>query len=157
MVARRSLLFAVLVATLFAISAVGCGEGEEEGSPTMSPGSNCLACHAFTAAGTVFDSGDAPASGGVSGATVILTDSRSPTPVVVTLVTNATGNFYTGASLTMPLQVEIRYQGNVASMADASGACAACHSPGTSTVPARVHVGVCATCHPVAQQAVHGR
>lgn len=140
-----SLLCALLVVVSFA----SCGgEGEEEGSATMSPGSNCLDCHEFTAAGTVFNRGDAPASGGVSGATVTFTDSSSPSPRVVSLVTNAVGNFYTSAPLAMPFQVQISYQGNVATMADASsGACSGCHSPGTMIHPSRVHVGVCADCH----------
>jgi len=134
------------LAALILFSLAACGEDEEEGSATMNPGSSCLACHGFTAAGTVFGGGDAPASAGISGATVKLTDSRVP-PQVVTLVTNAAGNFFTSAALTMPLDVEITYEGNVATMSNATGACASCHAPDTTTQPARVHVGTCPDCH----------
>jgi hypothetical protein len=137
---------------LLLVSLVGCGgdDDDNEGA-TMSPGSNCIDCHrGFTAAGTVFASGDAPTTAGVAGATVKLTDSSVPTPKVVTLVTNDTGNFFTSERLTMPLQVVITYKDNVAIMpyaANADGACASCHAPGTGVHPIRVHVGTCTNCH----------
>jgi hypothetical protein len=138
----------IALAFFLLVSLVACGGDDEDEGATMNPGSNCLDCHrGFTAAGTVFNSGDAPASAGVAGATVKLTDSGVPTAKVITLVTNATGNFYTSEPLTMPLQVVVTYQDNVAIMGNATGACSSCHAPGTGFHPARVHVGTCTSCH----------
>jgi hypothetical protein len=127
-------------------------EGEEEGGPDMQPGSNCLASgchaggeHAFTAAGTVFTGGDSTV--GLGGATVTITPASG---APVTLVTRASGNFYTSAPLTPPLTISVSDgtdQNDMVSPAP-SGACGACHQPAASQA-ARVHAGTCSAtaCH----------
>ena len=69
---------------------LACGGHDEEGGPLMSPGQNCLACHGFTAAGTVYGSATAGSGSGLAGVTVELTDANQ---AVVTLTSNAAGNF----------------------------------------------------------------
>jgi hypothetical protein len=132
---------------------------EVEG-PVMMPGENCLECHGgtllagepptlpaprvappWTVAGTVFASEDSPASGGVEGAMVHVTDADGQT---VTLVTNRAGNFYTEAPLRFPLQAAVEYLGSVHEMEPdvPYGGCNACHrlpprqeAPGRVTLP----------------------
>ena len=144
----RPRLAAALAVTL---ALAACG-GEEEGSATMRPGANCLSCHAFGAAGTVYGRGDAAAGDGIAGVTVTLVGSGPGQ--TVTRTTNAAGNFYTTATLTPPLVVTLVAGGNTITVdhsgvagADAPGAggCASCHHPGG--VKPRVHVGACADCH----------
>jgi hypothetical protein len=144
---------ASLAALLLLVAGCG-GEGEEDdGGPTMSPGSNCLSCHtvgggapAFTAAGTVFDGGNSTA--GVAGATVTI---RPGSGAVVVLTTNSVGNFYTASPLNPPLAISVSAGGHVNTMSStaSSGACGSCHKPSATgaSARARVHVGACVTCH----------
>jgi hypothetical protein len=131
----------VIVAAVFSAQ-VACGskhEGEKTG-PTMRPGEDCRSCHGFSAAGTVFPAPDAAASGGLAGATVTVSDAAGRQ---VSLVSNSAGNFYTSASLTAPLSVQITSGGKTAKMQQAvgSGGCATCHSsPGAGGAPGRVYV-----------------
>ena len=146
----RHRLAVALTVALAALTLPAC-ESEEEEGPEMLPGSNCLSCHAggqagrFTAAGTVYGSGNAAAGAGVGAATVRLTGSGAGQ--VVTLTTNSVGNFHTSAPLTSPIAVSITLGGDTATMSGASGTCGSCHQPGTGIRPARVHVGTCAGCH----------
>ena len=143
----RHLPIAVLAATLL-LSA--CGESEDEG-PEMMPGSDCLSCHTggepgrFTAAGTIYPGGTAGA--GLGRETVTQTGSGGGQ--VVTLTTNAVGNFYTGAALTPPISVSLSGNGgSVDRPAHNGGACGACHQQGNGAgAPMRAHVGSCAACH----------
>jgi hypothetical protein len=126
-------------AAALALALAACGA---EGGPTMKPGENCLGCHngsgdapRFTAAGTVYGSADAPAGAGLSGVTVHLTGSRAGE--TVTLTTNSVGNFFTEATLTPTIAIELTSGTLSGSMAAASGgACASCHYPGTTSGPA---------------------
>jgi hypothetical protein len=143
----RRLLSVALAATLL-LSA--CGESEDEG-PEMMPGSDCLSCHTggepgrFTAAGTIYPGGTAGA--GIGGVTVTLTGSGGGQ--VVTLTTNAVGNFYTGAALTPPISVSLSGNGgSVDRPAHNGGACGDCHKQGNGAgAPMRAHVGRCGDCH----------
>jgi hypothetical protein len=146
-----------LAAALAASLLLGACEGEEEGGPTMSPGSDCISCHTggepgrFTAAGTVFGRGDAAADAGLANVKVTIVGSGAGE--AVTLFSNAAGNFYTGAALTPPLGVELVAGGvTVSRPSHHGGACAGCHQPANQAgAPPRVHVGVttsaCAPCH----------
>lgn len=123
----------ILAALLLGLGTfAGCGEGEE-GSATMRPGDDCLACHGFGAAGTVYASAAALAGEGLSGVTVRITDDAGHD---VTRTSNAAGNFYTSQSLVPPLQVSITAGGATRTMANApNGACNTCHGSGF-----RIHV-----------------
>lgn len=137
------------------ISIGGDAEGDE--GPLMMPGENCLECHGgtllagepptipeprtappWTVAGTVFSSIDAPASGGVEGASVRVTDADGQT---ITMVTNRAGNFYTEAPLRFPLQAAIEYLGVVQDMEPdvPYGGCNSCHRlPPRQQAPGRI-------------------
>jgi hypothetical protein len=140
-----------LAAALAAALALTACEGSEDEGPDMQPGSDCMACHTggdaprFTAAGTVFAGGSSTA--GVGGATVTITPASGP---AVTLVTRASGNFYTSAALTPPLTISVTdgTNTNVMNAGASSGACGSCHKP-AGAAAARVHVGTCSAvgCH----------
>lgn len=116
-------LAAPLLALTLALS--GCG-GEENGGPDMRPGENCLACHHFTAAGTVFETNGA----GAGGVTVTISDPASGN-VIRSLVTRPSGNFHTSAALGNSFTLQLS-RGGLASpqMTSSSGACNHCHVSG---------------------------
>ncbi len=148
-------MIARLVSSLLAVWLVACSGGSDDSDsvdpndpsspgfdrtqtgPNMRSGENCLSCHRagglasvkpWTAAGTVFRTADSPLDDGVEGATITITDSAGK---VVSLTSNAVGNFYTLEPLQKPLQMAIEYEGRRAQMPiplDAQGACNACHS-----------------------------
>lgn len=128
---RSTLVFALL--STFLLSA--CGALEGEGGADMQPGEDCLSCHGggggrggWSVAGTVFPTGTSTADAGLSGVSVVVTDSRGQT---VTVVSNSAGNFYSGAALVAPLQVKVVRNGKEVAMPSAatSGACNSCHAP----------------------------
>lgn len=146
-----------LVACLCAGVALGCASDDEgsspfgfETGPMMRPGDNCLRCHRserteypsapdWTAAGTVYPGPDSPPSDGVPGVTVLLLDADGGE--VVSLVTNAVGNFYTQAPLPEGFRVALEYEGERLEMpcAPPTGGCAACHSiPPVGRAPGRL-------------------
>jgi hypothetical protein len=117
---------AALLATSLLLTACG-GEGDEEGGPLMRPGEDCLGCHAFAAAGTVFHASGA----GASGVTVTVTVGGA----AHTLTTNSAGNFYlpsAGGSVSAASVAGTSMPaGN-----GISGRCNACHAGGLRlTVP----------------------
>lgn len=113
--------------------ALAACDKEEEGDALMRPGENCLSCHAFGAAGTVYASAGAAAGEGVAGATVELVGPSGSD----TVTTNAAGNFYSRVRLGSPLDVSVSRNGVTRTMSGASAGCAAsgCHGPAL-----RVHV-----------------
>jgi hypothetical protein len=117
-----------LLAIIAVVTAAGCGIPSE--GPAMRPGENCLDCHGFTAAGTLFTNATDDTSQGVKGARVHLTDASGRT---VSLTTNETGNFYTRERLAFPLQILVEGNGLLAVMRTPTpdGGCNRCH-----TVPA---------------------
>ncbi len=114
----------LLPAVLLALALSGCGS--EEGGPDMRPGENCLACHGFTAAGTVFEASGA----GADGVTVTISD-PSTGNVITSLVTRPSGNFQTSAALGNAFTLQLS-RGGAASpqMTSGSGACNHCHVSG---------------------------
>ncbi len=137
---------------------IGGDAGGDEG-PLMMAGENCLECHGgtllagepptipeprvappWTVAGTVYPSVDAPASGGVEGATVRVTDADGQT---LAMVTNRAGNFYTAAPLRFPLRAAVEYLGVVHDMEPdvPYGGCNSCHRlPPRQTAPGRISI-----------------
>jgi len=122
---RKPLLALSLCASLLLVA---CGDAEttacgDPGGSTMCPGSDCLSCHGFRAAGTVFAADGVTT---VDGASVALTDKNGAT---VNRTTNSAGNFYTSSALAFPLQrVTITKGGATAQMLDVgAGGCNGCH------------------------------
>lgn len=125
----------------FVVAALGACVEEEEGSPTMRPGEDCMNCHGaggepqFSVAGTVFTASDAPASGGMSDATIVIEDAAGQ---VLRLTSNRAGNFYSRAKAAFPIKASIERNGTTISMVSTvtSGSCGSCHeAPGS---PGRV-------------------
>jgi hypothetical protein len=99
---------------------IGCGGSGDNSSGAlalMQPGHDCLTCHAFTVAGTVFNA----SGGGASGATVMVGG--------LTLTSNAAGNFYTASPVPFPAKVEISLGGGAKTMTSPApdGRCNNCH------------------------------
>lgn len=129
------------LAALGLICCLACGghDDDDKNNELMAPGQNCQACHGgFTAAGTVFGSATADTGSGLAGVTVILTDANQ---VETTLVTNAAGNFLTGAAMALPLKkAAVVRNGTRTEMAGApEGACNRCHTqPPVGSAPGRL-------------------
>ena len=147
-----------------AVAVAGCGEntkavptsecssgtkwiGDDEESPEMHPGMDCIGCHAsrgegprFSAAGTVYGG---PNAGddcfGVGGLTVRLTGADG---VATELPTNGAGNFYTRSGFKAPYTAEVLRGGVVVAKMQTpqtTGACNSCHrengTPGRILAP----------------------
>ena len=130
----RKMLFLLLTLMAATITACGGGDDDEGGSHTlMAPGENCMrsGCHGnFTLAGTVFPSATSSASAGIAGVSVVVTDANN---AQTTLTSNAAGNFYTSKTRALPLQsVSMVRNGTSTDMSSPEGACASCHSFGSS-------------------------
>lgn len=107
-------------------------------------GQPCLTCHGpggegprFTIGGTLFTTaqGGAP----IAGATIVVVDAAS---VTTRLITASNGNFYTNATLALPLRVSASrcpdtqpMNGAIATAQD--GDCNGCHQPATA---GRIHL-----------------
>lgn len=109
------------------LATAGCAPGN------MHPGTSCARCHVegggfgkgspFGAAGTIYSR--AGKTRGVARVAIDITDSRGRS---VSLTSNDVGNFYTGQSLTPPLEVKLSRAGAPSVFATApSGDCNACH------------------------------
>ena len=134
---------AAAVAAALALAACVPAEG-----PLMSPGQDCLACHSpgapsgqhakdWSLAGTVYPALDADPNAGVEGDEVEVTDTAG---FAFSLRTNQAGNFYSAESVRFPLAVCVSRGGAKSCMQSpvASGACNACHQPGSGLAPGRI-------------------
>ncbi|MCU0687511.1 MAG: hypothetical protein MUF34_35590 [Polyangiaceae bacterium] len=119
--------------------------GDDEGSPKMYPGRDCVSCHAgndgpnFTLAGTVFGAaGQDDDCFGVGGVSVEVTGADG---VVTTLTANEAGNFYTDNAIAMPYTAKVRTPNGERAMqaAQSTGACNSCHTTtGANSAPGRI-------------------
>ena len=144
-------LFAPVIAS--AVVAACCAGGSD-GSPTAAgtttvasgsgggshnAGRNCLSCHSFGAAGTVFKTGASTAN---TAATVRLTTAPDGGgTVVATLKTDGSGNFYTqqGVGYGSGLYADVAGSSGARvamKAAVTSGACNACHGSSTGKLAA---------------------
>jgi hypothetical protein len=153
----------VVLAALLCVSAcdpvidqkIAALPGEQPGvrpGPRHRAGQPCLLCHdgelgdprEFSVAGTVYErQGTTIAAGG---ATVSLTDSNGNG---YDAVTNDVGNFYISPfefKPVYPLQVDVHYRGERATMRSVigrDGACATCHAdPASAASPGHVYVAL---------------
>jgi hypothetical protein len=141
----------------------GCGQSNAEpavcstkstwisgdlGSPRMHPGDACIQCHTengegpkFTLAGTVMgDSKDDTNCDGVDGVTIEITGADGK---VITLTTNAAGNFFqeSQAALSTPYTVKVLQNGKTRVMeaSQTVGDCNTCHTAaGANGAPGRI-------------------
>ena len=132
-------LSGLLVTTLLApLFAVGCSDSN---GPLMKPGENCMRCHDWTVAGTVFPCKDADPSAGVPGVTVVITNAAGTE--LTRLTSNAAGNFYTKTPFTGSVHASIERSGATQKMttAQTTGACNSCHTvPGQNAAPGRLYI-----------------
>jgi mono/diheme cytochrome c family protein len=118
---------------------------EEDESPLMMPGGDCIGCHAqgegprFILAGTVMGGlKDDTNCGGIAGATVVITGADGRT---LTMTTNAAGNFFSQVGVVMPYTAKVSFQGKERSMVTprSDGNCMSCHTAeGLNGAPGRI-------------------
>jgi hypothetical protein len=126
-----------------------------DNGPLMRPGDDCLRCHggatpgtslgletrhagAWSLAGTVYATLDAPTDAGVEGARIQVTDAKG---FNFELQSNLAGNFYSAESVTFPLHVCVERHGQLNCMDTPSphGACNYCHTvPGREQADGRI-------------------
>ncbi|MCE1204395.1 MAG: hypothetical protein LWW79_07285 [Holophagaceae bacterium] len=129
------------LAALLLAFGLACGghDDDDKNNELMAPGQNCLACHGFTVAGTVFGTANADTGSGLGGITVIITDANS---VDTTLTTNAAGNFFSTAPLALPLKkAAVVRNGTRTDMGGVpAGDCNRCHTlPASGGAAGRIH------------------
>jgi hypothetical protein len=110
-------------------SPVSCNDAHNS---SMCPGDDCLACHGFQAAGTLFT--DAGSAAVVGSASVTFVDKNG---VTVSRTSNSAGNFYTSTALSFPLQRVTVTKGatTVEMLSVPDGHCNGCHEAGS-----RIHL-----------------
>lgn len=136
-----SILLIGLIVVLFACEKENDGE-EVGGQSTVSgtshnTGKNCLSCHQFTAAGSVYNKA---LSSGFPGALVKLTTQANGAGTVLgTFTVNKSGSFYTSSSINYGTGIYVSVTGSSGSTkymssAITTGACNSCHGSSTSKV-----------------------
>jgi hypothetical protein len=106
------------------------------GSSSHNTGKNCLGCHSFMAAGSVYSKALTSA---YSEAVIKLTSGANGTgTVLATLTSDKTGNYYTNNSINFGNGIYVSITGtggNVKYMSSAitSGACNSCHNGSTTS------------------------
>jgi len=116
--------------------------------PEMNPGKACIDCHSrdegprFSIAGTVYPTLHEPdlciGADGVDGAQVTITGADGRT---LTLTPNASGNFYSTATVALPFSAKVVYMGRERAMTatQTSGDCNGCHTQdGATGAPGRI-------------------
>ncbi|MGH7281982.1 MAG: carboxypeptidase-like regulatory domain-containing protein [Polyangiaceae bacterium] len=105
--------------------------GHQNSFGTQNPaGHNCLSCHSFSFAGTVYSSGTTP----VAKAEVRVLDAMG---AARSTYTDANGNFFfSGSNFLAPAMVGVRDGSNTALMVStiSSGACNSCHGASTAAI-----------------------
>jgi len=113
------------------------GSGGTTGSTSHNAGRDCLACHSFTVAGTVYRAGGvAIAPGAVLRLT---TASAGGGTVVATLTADGSGNFYTSQPVSFGTGLFVTAAGTGGAIRAkaapiTSGACNRCHTSGTRII-----------------------
>lgn len=131
----RPTIFTLLLLT----GLLACGGHDVEGSELMSPGQNCMACHGFAIAGTVYASATADSGAGLPGVTVEITDANQ---TVHTYTTNAVGTFLARAAVALPLKkAAVIKNGQRTEMGGVpAGDCNRCHTlPAAGGTSGRIH------------------
>ena len=136
-----SILLIGLITVLFACEKED--DGEEVGGQSTAAGTshntgkNCMSCHQFTAAGSVYNKA---LSSGFTGAVVKLTTQANGAGTVMgTFSDNKSGRFYTSSSINYGNGIYVSVTGSTGSTkhmnsAITTGACNSCHGSSTSKV-----------------------
>lgn len=136
-----SILLIGLITVLFACEKED--DGEEVGGQSTAAGTshntgkNCMSCHQFTAAGSVYNKA---LSSGFTGAVVKLTTQANGAGTVLgTFTVNKSGSFYTSSSINYGTGIYVSVTGSPGSTKYMSspittGACTSCHGSSTSKV-----------------------
>lgn len=136
-----SILLISFIAVLFACEKEDDGEevgGQSTASGTShNTGKNCLSCHQFTAAGSVYNKSLASV---FPGAVVKLSSQANGAGTVLgTFTVNKSGSFYTSSSINYGTGIYVSVTGSSGSTKHmsspiTSGACNSCHGSSTSKV-----------------------
>lgn len=139
----RKILSILLIGLITVLFACEKEDGEEvEGESTISgtshnTGKNCMSCHQFTAAGSVYNKA---LSSGFTGAVVKLTSQANGAGTVLgTFTVNKSGSFYTSSSINYGTGIYVSVTGSSGatkymSSAITTGACNSCHGTSTAKV-----------------------
>jgi hypothetical protein len=135
-----SVLLIGLITLLFACEEK---EGEDVGGESdisgtsHNTGKNCFSCHAFSAAGSVYNKA---LSSGFPGAVVKLTTQANGAGTVLgTFTVNKSGSFYTSSAINFGTGIYVSVAGSSGSTkymssSISTGACNSCHGSSTSKV-----------------------
>jgi hypothetical protein len=136
-----SILLIGFITVLFACEKDDGGEdvgGQSTASGTShNTGKNCMGCHQFTAAGSVYNKA---LSSGFPGAVVTLTTQANGAGTVLgTFTVNKSGSFYTSSSINYGTGIYVGVTGSTGSTNHMSstittGSCNSCHGSSTSKV-----------------------
>ena len=139
----RKVFSILLIGFITVLFACENEDGEEvEGESTISgtshnTGKNCMSCHQFTAAGSVYNKA---LSSGFTGAVVKLTSQANGAGTVLgTFTVNKSGSFYTSSSINYGTGIYVSVTGSSGatkymSSAITTGACNSCHGTSTAKV-----------------------
>lgn len=104
---------------------------------THNTGKNCMACHKFTAAGSVYNKA---LTSGYTGAKIKITTQPNGTGTLLgTLTSNKSGSFYTNSGINFSSGVYVSVTGTsgvISNMASpiTTGACNSCHGSSSSKI-----------------------
>lgn len=132
----------ILAAILATTALVSCEKKETDdnnsGGTTHNAGKNCLGCHGFTAAGTIYNA----SLSAKSGATIQFTTAANGGGTVLgTFTSDQSGNFHTSSAISFGQGVYVSVKGSGATQymqsAITSGGCNGCHNgSGTARITA---------------------
>jgi len=139
----RKVFSILLIGFIAVLIACEKEDGEKVGGQSTASGTshntgkNCLSCHQFTAAGSVYNKAF---SSGFTGAVVKLTTQANGAGTVLgTFTVNKSGSFYTSSSINYGTGIYVSVTGSSGSTkymssTIATGACNSCHGSSTSKV-----------------------
>lgn len=131
---KKTLSFLMLCLVIVMISCTDDSSDSDNSntySSSHNTGKNCLGCHSFKVAGSVYNSGITAAYAGA--VMKITSQANGAGTVLATLTSDKTGNFYTNGSVNFGTGVYVSITGTGGTVkymesAITSGACNSCHN-----------------------------